>query len=261
MDKEIRLSVSKCKCFAQCKKQFKFNYIDKLPKIDKPYLIFGTVCHKILEDFHNIYINGCQEPKNKVMSTVYKSTIKEYKEKLTPEMNKECFDIINSYLKLISDPKEILAKPVLACEKLFNLTLPGAQIILNGAIDRIQIDDDGILHVADYKTTKNKKYLEGDWFQLLTYAYVLCCEDPTLTKVRASYVLLKHGFECLSIEFPIKEIISIKDKFIKYAEQIQNETEFPATTSFLCAYCDFLNLCEEGKKKVNPSLTYGEVSW
>lgn len=262
MSDELRLSVSKTKCFLQCKKQFHFSYILKFPKKDRDYHIFGKFCHKVLEDFHNIYIiNNSEKPFNIEMGTAYKAALAEYGSKMTSEMKKECWDIINNYLKIVSqDKKNNLPANVIACEKSFFFEVE-KNIILNGMIDRVQIDADNVPHVCDYKTVKNKKYLKNDFFQLLTYAYVMLMEDPSLKKVRASYILLRHNFEYITTEFSTEEILEIKDKYIEYAKQILSEKEFSANPSPLCGYCDFLNSCPEGLQKVNPSKIYGEVQW
>lgn len=261
MSEELRLSVSKTKCFLQCKKQFQFGYIYKFPKKDRDYHIFGKFCHKVLEDFHNAYINGSDKPYNIEMGIAYKTAIAEYGNSMTAEMKKECWAIIDKYLRLVSeDKKNNLPANVTACEKSFSFEVE-KNIILNGMIDRIQIDADNVPHVCDYKTVKNKKYLKNDFFQLLTYAYVMLNEDPTLTKVRASYILLRHDFEYITTEFNVEEILAIKDKYIEYARQITSEKEYPANPSALCSYCDFLDSCEEGKRKADPSKVYGEVQW
>lgn len=260
MSDELRLSVSKTKCFENCKKQFKFSYILKFPKKEHDYHIFGKFCHKILEDFHNTYINGSILPFNIVMNKAFKDAVIEYTT-MTSEMKKDCWKLIDQYLKIISnDKKNNLSANVIACEKEFKLLIDD-KFILNGMIDRIQIDADDVLHVCDYKTTKNKKYLKEDWFQLLTYAFILVSEDPSIKKVRGSYILLRHDFEYITKEFDIDEIMSIKDKYLTYAKNIKEEKDFLANPNFLCGWCDFLEHCTEGMNKVKPSLIYGEVSY
>lgn len=261
MSEDLRLSVSKTKCFLQCKKQYHFSYILKLPKKDRDYHIFGKFCHKVLEDFHNAYIvNKSEKQFNIEMGIAYKTALSEYGSKMTPEMKQECYEIIHEYLKIVSnDKKNNLPANVIACEKSFFFEVD-KNIILNGMIDRVQIDADNVLHVCDYKTVKNKKYLKSDFFQLLTYAYVMLMEDPTLTKVRASYILLRHNFEYITAEFSLPEILEIKDKYIGYARQILNEKDYPANPTKLCLFCDYLDMCEEGKATC-PQLNYGAVSW
>lgn len=261
MTEEIRLSVSKTKCFEQCKKQFYFTYVQKIPRISQDYHILGQFCHKILEDFHRTYINGSDVPYNVTMATCFNNAKVEYKDGMTKEMIKECYDIINRYLKMVTEEKDNPNAPkILDVEQNFYLNVSD-NVILNGMIDRVQLDADGVLHIADYKSTKNKKYLNGDWFQLLTYAYVILQEKPDLKKIRASYILLRHNFEYMTVEFGPDEILAIKDKYLKYASDILAETEYLPTTSNLCAFCQHVLLCPEGMVKSGKTNTFGEISW
>ncbi len=255
----LRLSLSKTKTFLNCKKQFKYNYILKIPQKEQIYHTFGKFAHKILEDFHNAYINGSTNSFSVEMNIAWKNALNEFNDKLTPELRKECWGIVDSYLKKIYKQKKLDILPeVLLCEKEFNIELKEG-ITLVGAIDRIQKDKDGIFHVVDYKTTKNKKYLKDDYFQLITYAFILLQDYPEIEKVRGSYSLLRHDFEDVTFEFSKQEILEIKDKYIKYAEQIIKEVDYPANVNNLCPWCPYADLCEDYKKtKVN---TFGEVSW
>lgn len=261
MNNEFRLSVSKTKTFLDCKAKYKYTYIDKLPRKTWDFHTLGKFCHKVLEDFHNAYINGSQSPYNVTMSKAFKDAFELYRSEMNPEMKKECWKMIDQYLRLVtSDKRNNLAANVLACEKNFEL-LVGGKIILNGMIDRVQLDDDNVIHVCDYKTSKNKKYLKEDFFQLLTYAYVIVTEDPSIEKVRASYILLRHNFEYLTAEFSKNDILKVSDKYIKYADQILNEKDFAPNPTNLCRFCDHVNICTEGRKIADPSSIYGEVEW
>jgi ATP-dependent helicase/DNAse subunit B len=259
MLEDLRLSVSKVKTFDQCKKQYEFNYILKLPKKDRDYHIFGKFCHRVLEWFHQQYIDGCLLPYNITMTDAFKVSWTEYKDKMTPEMKKECWNIVDQYLRLITKNKQTgLPANVINVEKRFEFNI-SENLVLNGAIDRIQLDADNVVHVADYKTTKNKKYLKNDFFQLLTYASVILSENPDIEKVRASYIILRHDFEYITTEFSKEEILAVKDKYLKYGDQILSEKDFTPNPTILCGYCDFLGSCEAGQKQTR--MFNGEVEW
>lgn len=260
-DEELRLSVSKTKTFLDCKAKYKFCYVEKLPRKDWDFHTFGKFCHRVLEYFHQQYIDGCLLPYNITMTDGFKVAWAEYKDKMTPEMKKECWGIVDQYLRLVTkDKKSGLPANVISVEKRFDFQIAD-NLVLNGAIDRIQIDADNVIHVADYKTTKHKKYLKNDWFQLLTYAYVIVSQDPSIEKVRASYILLRHDFEYLTTEFTKKEIMEVRGKFQAYAGQILAEKDFEPTTSNLCNYCDYQQLCPAGKSMSRDNNIYGEVAW
>ncbi len=261
MTEDLRLSVSKTKTFLDCKAKFKFCYVEKLPRKDWDFHIFGKFCHRVLEYFHQQYIDGCLLPYNVTMTDGFKVAWAEYKDKMTPEMKKECWEIVDKYLRLVTkDKKSGLPLNVINVEKRFDFQIAD-NLVLNGAIDRIQMDDDNVIHVADYKTTKHKKYLKKDFFQLLTYAYVIVSENPNIEKVRASYILLRHDFEYITTEFTKDEIIKVKDKYVEYASQILAEKEYPPNPTALCNYCDYLQQCPAGKGKAFDQQVYGEVNW
>ncbi len=261
MSEDFRLSVSKTKTFLDCKAKYKYCYIEKLPKKTWEHHTTGKFCHRVLEVFHKAYLEGCLLPYNTSMTDAFKVAWTEYKDKMTPEMKKECWSIIDQYLRLVSHQHK-LGQPanVIAVEKRFEFPI-AENLILNGAIDRIQMDDDNVVHVADYKTTKNKKYLQNDWFQLLTYAHVIVSEDPSIQKVRGSYILLRHNFEYITTEFSLSEIEKVKETYIQYAERMSTEEEFKPRPSALCNYCDYLDVCVEGKSKAFKQNVYGEVGY
>ncbi len=254
-EKKFKLSVSKTKTFLDCKKKYKFAYVIKLPRKEFEYHIFGKFCHKVLEDFHNTYINGSTEPANIVMTKFFRMALKEYQ--ISTELKAEAKNIFNFYLKMISENPKLLSS-VLACEKMFELSIED-KVILNGCIDKIFVDEENTLCVADYKTTKNKQYLKEDWFQLLTYAYVLLQDNPDIQKIKASYILLRHNFEEITKEFNRDEILKVGETYLNYVEKIQSEKEYVANPNFMCKYCDFLSECEEGKKATY--MVNGAVEW
>ena len=260
MMQSLKLSVSKCKTFADCKKKYEYAYILKLPAKEFSFHKLGKFCHKVLEDFHLALINGSQESHHKIMGKAFNDAMQEYQ--LDPEMKKECYDLIDKYLKILSsEKKNNISANVIACERRFELGIED-KILLNGCIDRVQLDSDNVIHLADYKTTKNKKYITEDWFQLLTYAYVIYLENPNIEKVRASYILLRHDFEYITKEFSIQDILKVKDEYLNYYNKICQEKDYLPSPSMLCEYCSYLDLCDAGKQKVSHKIKkHGEVDW
>jgi RecB family exonuclease len=240
---ELTLSVSKAKTFEDCKAKYRFCYIDKLPRIEQDFHIFGKFLHQILENFHKALI--CEPDRAKywqvVMEEAWNTAHTEYESQITGLQYKDAKNIIKEYCEILEE--EGLPN-VLANEKPFFIKLNS--VLLNGYIDRVQVDSDGVLHVIDYKTTKDPKYLK-DYFQLLTYAYALMLEDPKLNRVRASFVLLKHKFRYLTEEYTREQVMPIAEKFIKYYLNIQEEKTWRPNPQFLCKYCDYMEHCKAGK--------------
>jgi RecB family exonuclease len=254
------LSVSKAKTFKTCKAKYRFQYIEHLPKKEWEFQIFGSFLHEVLENFHQYIIDGSKDPDNIVMSKAYKAALEIWGKKLTSDQKKQCFEILKGYLTIRNKSQNNLPE-VIAVEKPFNIELDG-QILLNGFIDVVQIDSDGILHVSDYKTSKHKKYLKNDFMQLKTYAYSLFLEDPSLDIIRCSYIMLKFNFDTIDVEFTREEAMEMEKEFAEYSELINKERLFRASPGPLCNYCDFLGSCQEGMDKTGVGkVKFGEMDW
>jgi putative RecB family exonuclease len=257
----LTLSVSKAKTFKDCQAKYKFCYIEKLPRKDWDFHVFGKYLHDILERYYKKILDNDVRAPNVILSSCWKEAYAVWKPQLTKDQITEAKDICTLFLKYLTNMKNSFR--VLAVEDAFFIDIDG-KILLNGFIDRVQIDDDGVLHVADYKTTKNKKYLKNDYFQLLTYAFVMCLRDPSIKKVRTSYILLRHGFESIVKEFERDEIMKIESSFIDYAEKIHAEKLFRPNPTFLCNFCDYIDACEAGQKiagSKHSSNHYGNDKW
>jgi len=262
------VSYSKVTSYKNCPRQYKFSYIDKLPRLEKPYTIFGQFCHEILENFHRFYIDP-EDPNKKVNTEIqYCDTMKrcflEAKQKWDPKLTKEqadeAYQIMLDYLITISAISESDYPNITFVEKKIWLPIDD-EFVLYGFIDRIQIDKDGVLHVLDYKTTKDEKYLK-DRTQLLLYAYTEHANNPKIEKVRTSYILLKHKMKLLSAEHNIDELIEAKNKFVGIWQTIKMDKLYrPTPIYFKCNMCDYVNQCKEGQSVLYKNKTFGKKAW
>lgn len=248
-DKFFNISVSKIKTFQDCKLKYKFCYIDKLPRQDRDFHIFGKFVHEILENFHKELLENPHFDIKKLMGTCFNNSSKKWL--VTLDQKKEAHSILTQYLSKFADTvKASKEAKVLGLEKQFIVNIDN-KVLLNGFIDKYQQDKDDIHHVIDYKTTKDKKYLK-DFFQLMTYAFVVFLENPELNKIRTSYLLLRHDCSSLEKEFGDKDVASIKDKYLQYADEMLEERLFRPSPSKMCSYCDYLPKCNVGKEFLKP---------
>jgi RecB family exonuclease len=244
----LNLSVSKLKTFLSCKAKFKFSYIEKLPQKDKDFTIFGKFLHDILESFHKIYVTDEFQPLNKVMQKSWNASREKYKDKVTDEQLKEAWNYCLEYLKIQA---ELIANnkmpKFLSAEKEFNLNINDT-ILLSGFIDKVERDQDNVIHVSDYKTSKSKKFLASDFFQLKTYGLILALENPEIKTVRCSYIMIKHNFEYLTQEFSVDELMEVPKYYLENSLLIKKESAYKPSTSILCNWCDYLENCVDGSK-------------
>jgi len=260
------LSVSKAKTFDGCKAKYRFNYIEHLPRKTWSFHVFGKFAHKILENFNSARIDGDSRPDNELMSWCFKEAAEEFNSELTSGQKSNAFEMSNEYLGILAKKRSDDTLPkLIGVERKFYVDI-GGDVLLNGMIDLEQYDSDGMLHIADYKTSKSVKYVKKDFFQLLTYAFVKCVEDPSLEKVRVSYIMLRHGFLHITKEFDRDEIMRLKDTLLEYAENIKKEKLYRPNPTPLCAYCDYTEHCPEGlalvRNKYGSQANYGiQDSW
>jgi putative RecB family exonuclease len=258
----LSLSVSRVKCFDTCKKQYYFQYIEKLPSKDWQHLTLGKMVHEALEKFHRVLIADQSLPYNKVMTESFNSALKTFASSLSEESKTESIEILSKYIKVLSEQKKKDSLPkFLSVEKNFYIGVDDT-LLINGFIDRVDMCQDGMIKVADYKTTKDKKYLQ-DPFQLMTYAYTLFLADPSLKKMRGSYILLRHNFQEITTEFDRDTVIeTVEKKFIDYAAKIRSEKLWRPNPQFLCKFCSFLDHCPEGKQQQGIiDSTHGKIDW
>lgn len=260
MEKNKKLpivSYSKLTTYKDCPKKYKFAYMDRLPRQDKPYTVFGQFCHEILEKFHSFYISEDDKISyENAMKKAFFQARKNWNSKLTKEQTDEAFIIMLDYINLIYSQK---FPNIVGLEKKIWAPIDN-KIVLYGFIDRIQIDEDGLLHIIDYKTTKDPKYLT-DRTQLLLYGYSLMIEDDEINNIRTSYILLKHKMKYMSEVHNKNELIATKDKIIDYWKTIESDKVFRAAPIYYkCKGCDYINSCEEGKEIIGAK-TLGKIAW
>lgn len=247
-------SYSKFNAYKNCPKQYYYHYIEKKPTLDKPYTIFGQFCHEILENFHKEYIGKDPIDMDVVMKSSFLAALKNWKPKLLKEQITEAMAIMQSYLDILCNTS---FPNVQAVEQEIWLPIDD-QFILYGFIDRVDQEGDKI-HVVDYKTTQNEKYLK-DKLQLLLYAYYFN-KEKNVQSIKGSFMLLKHKMKMLSEEFTIDEIIKAKNKTLAMFHQIREDKLYRANPTFLCNNCDFSSFCKEGMNILKKDKTTGEMEW
>jgi putative RecB family exonuclease len=257
------LSVSKAKTFDDCPAKFRFCYIEQLPRKTWDFHVLGSFAHNVLERFQKARLDGETMPDHQLMTQSFNDATKKFQKDLTKDQKKLVYEMATKYLHILAEQRESGNEPrVINAESNFYVDI-GGEILLNGMIDVEQIDPDDMLHLADYKTSKSTRYVKRDFFQLLTYAYVKCIEDPELEEVRCSYIMLRHGFKHFTKEFSRDEVMKVQDKLLEYAEKMNNEKLYRANPTRLCEYCDYVEHCPEGCALVGnrTAANYGAQSW
>jgi len=242
----LKLSASSMKTFDQCPKKYFYNYIAREPRKQWDHFDLGNLCHKTLEIFHEIYMTeGARGGSlSSLMSHSFTEARKDFL-RTKGDIIAEAKKLVQNYLKYVSQNGMPHVKGV---ETSFKLNITD-DILVRGFLDRVDIlPTNGIFHIVDYKTTKNKRYLEP--FQLLIYGLWLISEYPDVETFKASYVLLRHNSTSKSYEFNREDIDKVKKKILTFADSIRNcgeEDNWVPITGPLCNWCDFKQICSTQK--------------
>jgi ATP-dependent helicase/DNAse subunit B len=248
----LKLSVSSIGTYEKCPKNYHYRYIEK-PDIEKnkwPATEFGSCAHLALELFHKT-INNKSVPRSqysKLMKWAYKKALSEFdigildQDVWSPSGDKNGLEylkeILQEYLNKISSDG---MPNVIGIEVSYNFYIDGTMI--RGYIDRLDKIGDGEYRVVDYKTSKNKKYLNS--FQLLVYAEAIRRMYPDAKIIHGSYMLLKHNCETMDWTFSDSDLEKVVKKISKRADMIKSESRWVKKPSILCNWCDYKKICQE----------------
>jgi len=118
-------------------------------------------------------------------------------------------------------------------------------------------DRDG-LHIIDYKTGAPR---EPDPLQLQMYG-LIAARKFDRAPIRASYHYLETG-DWITQEATQETMAQALEDVRQQVAVIVAEREYPASPGPLCGYCDFLEICREGKGFVpsHPAAPEGEPPW
>lgn len=237
----LKLSVSRVKTFKQCPRKYYYNYIEKLPRKDWPHFDLGTLVHGALENFHDVFRKDASDINLKgLMKQSFKHQRDEMEKKktLSNETLLEARDLLLEYLKTIES--EGIGSDIICLEEEFDIPL-SEDVHIIGFIDRLDLDNDGIYHIKDYKTNKNMKYMEP--FQLNAYGIYLLDKYPDIDYYRSSYIMMRFGGKAISYDFNKEDVEKCKLNLLQYAEHIREEGKWSLKPSRLCDWCDFKDPC------------------
>lgn len=215
-----KYSPSKLNVWTDCKRKYKYKYVDKIkvPFIPKPFFEKGTFYHQVLE----FYPNKLPEPFNFKLSS--KDDIKRYKLNL--------IDILkNNQIKRLLDISHISE---------LKINYKDSEINFGGYIDYISISSKKAI-IVDWKT--GKIYKDKTDHQIKLYALWVFLHHSEIEVVKSGYYYLEHS-KPVFIEYYRKDLEVIKQYFINTVNDIETCEDFTKSPHHNCDWCDFNNLCK-----------------
>jgi RecB family exonuclease len=242
--------------FRQCRHRYKLHYVDDLAEVYKkprPYLTMGEHAHGALRDLFSLPVEERSEDR---LIQLMRERWRKNREGFADLAEEKLYgEKATAQLRRFAQREDLTAEP-LAVED-FHKVEVDERLALLGRIDRV--DRDGLgLHIIDYKTGAPR---ETDPLQLQMYALIVTRKfDPA--PIRASYHYLESGEWTTQAATEETMALALEDVRQQVAV-IVAEREHPASPGPLCGYCDFLEICREGKGffKLHPAGPEGEPPW
>jgi putative RecB family exonuclease len=245
-------SHSKLSSFEQCKLRYKFRYIDKIkPEIEKSIEAhLGTAVHSALEWLYK----QVQENKIPEIDDLLVTYTEEWQKEFSPgilivKKHLTSQDYYNKGIKFLIDyyfTNKPFDENTLELEKRIFLNLTD-QHKLQGYIDRLTYNlQTNEYEIHDYKTANSlpsQKKIDNDR-QLALYSIAIKEIFGQEKKVSLIWHYLNFNQKIISKRTD-QQLEQLKKDIIELINKIESTTEFPATNSILCNWCEFKTLCPE----------------
>jgi len=237
----LRLSFTRVDTFEQCPRRFRYQYVDGLPQAPAPQLSFGSSLHATLE-----WLYDRKHPVLPSLEETLQALFDTWESAGYEDVDREEQLVAYAHARrIISDQHARIAQqgfrlPV-AVEAWFELPFDD-DVVVVGAIDRIDAHDDGTLHVVDYKTNRRARTRSQVRDSLQLAIYALAAED--LYGRRPSTVALDFIVPGVTVIVPIEELdlAAVPRRIATVARRIREGEDTP-TPNRLCDWCDFKDIC------------------
>ena len=247
-------SYSRLKCYEQCQRKYKFQYIDKI-KIEAKEtieLFLGKRVHETLKKLYfdlwyqkEITLNDLLVFFHNRWTKNWNYSIKIVKKGYCTEdylkMAEKCIiDYYNRYQSFNHGKTIGLEERIL-----INLDDSG-NYKLCGYIDRPTEAEDGCYEIRDWKTSSrlpSLEIIENDK-QLALYSIGVKQRYPHVKNIRLIWHFLKFDKEIDSTRTD-EYLEELMKNTIKLIDAIENTEKFPAYPSLLCNWCKFKPLCKQ----------------
>lgn len=236
-------SYSQLEAYKRCPRQYKYNYILRIPVAPTSQESFGITIHKTLQNFYHEFLTN-----NKVD---IKRLLKIYKENWIPigyaslahqnRMKKEGQKMLRGFFNKFHNQNN----KIVNLEKMFKIKLT-KDVYLTGKIDRVDLYKNNEIEIVDYKTGQqpDEKILKKS-LQLSIYA--LAANDRNLFNKKINQINLTFFFlqnlEKVTIKRTGKEIEQVKKEIIDLVSEIRKET-YPPNVGPICDFCPYRIICE-----------------
>ena len=237
----LRLSFTRVDTFERCPRRFRYQYVDGLPQAPAPQLSFGSSVHEVLEwlyDRKHPVLPSLDDTLRRLFEVWDSSGYAEVGREEQLRAYEHARTVVTSFHARVEQQGFRLPA---ATEAWFELPV-GDDIVVVGAIDRVDVDDDGELHVVDYKTNRSARSRAQVRGSLQLAIYALATEE--LYGRRPASVALDFVVPGVQVRVGVDELdlAAVPKRLAQVAERIRAGEDTP-TPHRLCDWCDFRAIC------------------
>lgn len=240
-DGRLRLSFTRIETFRTCPLQFRFQYVDRLPQRPAPALSFGTSIHAVLEWLHDRKVPvlpSLDETLDVLRDRWDSSGYAEVGRDEQLAAYEHARRVVAAYHARVA--RDGLTPPV-AVEAWFELPM-GDDVTVVGAIDRIDADPEGGLHVVDYKTNRRARSRAQVAASLQLGIYALAVEHLLGRLPRTVALDFVVPGITVAVEVERLDLSEVSRVVADTAARIR-AGEDAARPSRLCDWCDHRGVC------------------
>lgn len=236
----MRLSKSSVNSFLKCRREFKYQYIDKIENEPNEAMRLGTDVHAIAEEF----VKNIDMDKDfyEQMDKIYQSYDTDF------DLSKHLLNLSIFFDLLFHDEDTVGGYKIFSAEEYIHDKVHD----FSGLADLILEDEDGYLIVIDYKTGKSKS-IKNYRLELCYYKMLIEYAYPDKIVSTAGIVFTKDaGTRFLNFRetqskgsYITQEDYEAAISLIDFVRKEVDDNRLYPEPQYLCRYCSYQERCQE----------------
>lgn len=251
------VSPSSMALWKQCRRRWRFRYVEKLADPPGPPALRGTFVHRALELLYAMpksarTLDAARDVARPAWAETEASKgfqALELSEEERRQMRWEAWRLIEA-LWQIEEPSEV---SVVARERKVRTEIAGVPFF--GIVDRVDFVAGG-LRIVDYKTGKLPR--RPDFTQVALYAEALDALDGRRPRHARMLYLQGRHYDIRIGHSGTRLVGELTETWQDIATACQQD-DFAETTGPLCAWCPYVDRCSEGERYVRQRFADGRV--